>query len=313
MTQGATHGFLAALRRRTATIAALVLTIVVGALVAASVSTSTMVSVSARSEIVEVGVTQPDAMAFILRGVRVIPSLECAQGILVRPGQGAVVRYQQTASGGLAISVDGDHVLEFEAGGAGGSATGDEPGIFLLEPEDAECAPPSVTRLPVNGLLDLGAEPANVADFDYDPALLLSGDIRTHGRAISSIGPVPLSFPPFTPNALFLADSSPLLAGSRLANAVDSQGRPARWWGFADFEIGERGLRVEAATNATEVDLIAATPALGPGGGTSAGGVDRISLTAGSRVAFDPNLRWLAFFAAILVFLLGLFRRDTDA
>lgn len=271
---------------------------------------TTVLSATANSETLSVKVSNPQAAAFVLRGARDALSEACLPTIVVEPDFDSEITYLRQLGGPLTLSVTGKSSWRTDTQQIGGS---DELAIFRLDPLDETCKPDPIVRIPTNGVLEIGAEPVDVVDTGHVWSTLISGDIRVYGRALSAIGPLTLNFGPFAPDSLYLADSSPLPAGSRLTGAQDSNGAPARWWGFAqvDFRNAEKlGIDVEATTNARKVFLFAPAPSA-----QAAAKPDMISLSTGARLAGDPNLRWVATLSTIMlavVSLLGAFFRTRD-
>jgi hypothetical protein len=135
---------------------------------------------------------------------------------------------------------------------------------------------------------------------------VLSGQLTIYGRAVSSIIGIPLErlerITLVPPHSLYVADTVAIPAGSQIGRAlspsIDGKLALARWWGFADIDMtptgnSERGILVEASTNASTLEVLPPAPPDLLSGFREVDAVDTISLTLGAQLAGDPNLRWL--------------------
>ncbi|MFT3997290.1 MAG: hypothetical protein QM667_07780 [Asticcacaulis sp.] len=280
----------------------------------------TMMSASLRAETVQMVVNTPDEGAFSLPMVRIGEDATCRHAVVVRPGVGAVVTYTREMGQSLVIGVtgpaswdDGERLLGRQGDG--------EVSYFTVS---ADCGWAGTLRLPVAGQLSVGTLTAG-ADAQTRSMPLLAGEMHVYGRSIDSLfwGTVPVKgFEGLTPleaGRLYLAYDQPLPPGSRLGRAFlatpGGSTQTARWWGFVDVDMtaggaNERGMLIEAATNATALELYAPTPRPDTQkpdqGRPDSLEPDRISLSLGARLAGDPNVRWCLAVLGALALIIGL-------
>lgn len=258
----------------------------------------TILSLEARTEIVSVKIANPNAAAFRLTNAQVEigrPQPLCLASVLVRPQANAVVTYARDGIGEFFVTVQGEYDVDTPEGGL--ALTFDGPLRLFLAANAANCSS-GPQELPANGILTVGAPAIEVTEANGQSLDLLSGKVSVFGRAVSSLfGAVPLSIRPFVPNALYFASDQPLIPGSMLFDAEDTNAPgPAFWRGTVRFATDDSvpGLYVSASANAAQVKLVAPTIS---GGGSSE--TDTVSLGLAARLAGDPNLR-------VLYWLLGL-------
>ena len=273
---------------------------------------STMFVLSAQAESVDMRVVHVDAARLTLAAAMVEGKEECRKGVQVQVDGDGVVTYARQTNGPLYISIRGPFSWTDED-------EGDHPGApdtrFVIDPASVTCKPPRWIRLPANGRMTVGVEPSIPAS--ADDLVLLKGELQLLNRSVGELFGIDLDFGPFAANAMYVAGEIPIPFGSRIDNALNLQRRPAIWSGTVTVDMepaGEPAMQVELATNAQSVNLWA--PAIfepaatdwtsdetGPHPGLLP---DVISLSHGSRLASDPNLRWIygliAAFTAIFGF-----------
>lgn len=274
----------------------------------------TVMSVAAETESVHQTVVTPSLSEFFVPrgyvdafvvGENIDPGC-LERAAKVRPGAGAGISYVKTMNGDLVIAVGGPAVIDF--GDRAIEIDVAERVRFVIG-KGNNCSFPARMRLPTGGDLSIGEEPAAAADPDFTPALLREGVITVHARAADRLFGIPLSFGPFEPGSLYLADRFELPAASVVTGArriVDGKSHPAVWWGYVDatFEQGA-ALSVRASANAHEARLIN----LALFDDNDKPRDDRISLTLPARLIGDPNLRLLYAFVGILLVLSSAIRR----
>lgn len=276
---------------------------------------SSLVNIVATSEIVTLAVTNPDAGAFALRNAKNIADGRCHATVFVRPNGGPAapneVRYLRLPDGSLTVSVRGRAQWQ-DAEGAVHEST--DLLVFVLSSAATACRSESLIRLTAAGAMQIGAEPTNAVDGDSIQPTLLGGEMAVFGRAIASLGPIPLPRPPFAPGAIYQADTIALLPGSRVGGGRTIDGRMTEWRGYVDADMGDANgaLTVRAATNADAIDVYPpAPPPLMDQHPVKVGQPDRISITLAAQLARDPNILWLGAALAALLAMLNFLDRAT--
>lgn len=268
----------------------------------------TLVAASVRAETLKLTVYNPDEASFRVPAARV--DRACVRNAIVRPDQGDTVTYTREVGGPLVIRVEGRVSWRSRTALLGKSGQG---AYVRLDPADRACFAPAHVRLPVAGAMTIGLVGAGDAA-DESSMPVLSGQLTVYGRAVASVLGVSLQrlerLTLAQPQSLYLAETIALPAGSQIGRAFSgSRSGPeiARWWGFVDADLtpggaSERGLLIEASTNASALEILPPAPRV-PSGETppAASVADVITLTLGAQLAGDPNLRWLFGLAGGLI------------
>lgn len=278
----------------------------------------TVFAVSARTETVEVQVSNPQAAAFGLRKallLRADGTRSCLSDVRIAPDLGATMQYVRFGIDPVTITIDRAATRLIPRQGI---ATPDWAGLvqppvqLRLDPADHDCPAPKLVRLPLFSMVSAIGDDAVFGDDPLSPRLvLLSGAVRMLVRAID--WHLAAWYPPQADapdagqageNELFAVDEMVLPPGSVIHRAQNLDGKPADWWGFVDVMFGEadeRGLQVEASSHARSVAVT--LPAVVSSNG---GAEDQRSLLVDfvQRWSSDPSLRLVALLwaAAGLIF-----------
>jgi len=256
---------------------------------------STLMSVDAYIETIDIEVTHPAGSVIYLENAYHERRRECVSNITVYPAKGAIVTYTRITNGPLYVSVRGEMIESFE-----GLNTSHSNSLsrFIIDNRSDDCKPNALVRLPANGVVSIGQEA--IFGADTTSPMFLEGTISVYNRSLSMLfGVLPLDWGPFEANALYLAEQFSVPSGSRLQYAKSVSGEEARWWGFVDVnfeQYASQSLQFRASSNALSIQLFAPAPseALKPNTRVSATeNPELISMSFGSRLAGDPNLRWL--------------------
>lgn len=237
-----------------------------------------------------------------------------------------VVRHYQFAPDRLELTFEGGQpgltardgsTIDFEDG----------YGVISVDGADDACNGSEPFRLALLGEISVGQAGG--------PDVLRTASLRVFGRSARHFIGIPLAvLPGLEPNALFSADEIELPAGSEIlcaatwgksAAALTSgaahgcpdvlHGRGAiastSWWGFADVSLdadrnGRDALSLSLASNADLILFTAPAPPPNSGAPSTASAAqaitnapDVVSLSLGSKIVGDPNLRILG--GALLV------------
>ncbi|HIO03651.1 MAG TPA: hypothetical protein EYN14_17140 [Alphaproteobacteria bacterium] len=258
---------------------------------------STLLSLVAETETIDVKIVNPDASIIAMSGGYDENAETCFERLEVKPSMGATVSYSRIANGSLYIAISGGASISSSEGVARFEQT---LARFVISDKTLDCNNPSQIRLPVSGLVSSGNE--SLHSIDITTAVLRGGEVSVFSRSVGSLfGVIPLNWGPFEPDALFLVEVLTLPSGSRLTDARTSSGSPARWWGYADVDFSSTRLpaiQLRAATNARTVKLFAPAPRelsihAANVDQPSAQQPDVIAFSFGARLSNDPNLRWL--------------------
>lgn len=280
--------------------------------------TGTMITLSAKTEIMDLTVVNPQSTRLTLAKAWVESEGACLTDIEIKPATGSTIGYSRKRGEALYITISGQ-------------ATWTATNRKIAQQADAtqfkistDCRPDSVVRLPANGIISIGNE--SLSSPNSETLISSSMDAKVYGRAVDQLyALIPLNWGPFEAGTLYLAEELAVPAGSRLANARNKTGQSARWWGYVDvvFEDSknrDRAMQVEASTNATVVDIFAPAP---PGNKPAKSlsrlssivnkpnersKSDSISVSLGSRLLKDPNLIWLYTLFAIAGSLVSLWK-----
>ena len=274
-----------------------------------------MITFTGRSEIAETITTLPDSAAFSIPYAFLIEGNRCLSKVHVRPRNGTRVIYEVLGPGELLIVLVGSATVQSEEL--------DEPLTadfqrFIVSFGRENCSYQGYVRLPLTGLVQIGEEPANSLGYGDKNPILRHGRIQVFGRSISRLlFIIPLNWGPFDAEALYLAEIIDVPAGSRVSHALDEEGNPVRWWGFAEFNMSlaseeAPSLFLSASANAGAVSVFAPAPRRGSvlttcqrGTGDSVSEPpssllpECISLDLSAQLAGDPNLRWI--YGALIV------------
>jgi hypothetical protein len=280
----------------------------------------TMVAASARAETLDIQVHNPDEASFVLPRARIGQYGPCRANVTVQPDQGSTVNYTRPVGAPLVVAVKGRSSWRNRTMLLGQKTRPGDVAVFWVDPHDRTCAGAGYVRLPIAGALTVGTLSASGGGGDR-PMPILSGDLKVYGRAVDSLffGIVPLGWLQRLTNAgpgtLYVAESIMLPPGSQLGHAfTDVSDIPpfARWWGFVDANMSDggtdRGMWIEASTNASTLELIAPAPRPLAGRsshGANVGEPDIISLTLAARLVGDPNLRWLFAIISFIIVVIG--------
>jgi hypothetical protein len=276
----------------------------------------TMVAASVRAETLDITVANPDEASFGLRRARLGQHGACKDDIVIRPAQGAKVNYTRAIGGPLVLAVKGRSSWRDRRSAHGNPAVVAE---FWVDPNDRGCATAGHIRLPIAGALTVGTAGPGGA-LSESPMPVLAGELKIYGRAVDSIlgGLVSLRWleklTNAEPSTLYVAETIALPAGSHLGQAFT--GAPdvsprAQWWGFTDADLtsagqSDRGLWIEASTNASTLKLVAPAPRGAADGAVAVvDSPDVVSLTLAARLVGDPNLRWIFAIVSFIVVLVG--------
>jgi hypothetical protein len=272
----------------------------------------TMVSATVNTEYASTRVVSPQDGAFRLAAARIDDT--CVRDVFIEPATGAVVALTRPAKGELVVDVIGDSAWHSPYHQNDARQTR-ERHLRLVVSNDCDCASGRSVRLPFKGLATIGADLQEVtSDFEKPQLALLSGQLAIYGRSI-----IDLNFGPFQARALYLSQTLPVPAGSRIAAArrdkpssaaagpaAKYEGDISPWYGFvdADFDAeGSSGLTVEASTNARFVEIYPPAP-FRIEGEVHGSRPDVVSLSLAARLSGDPNLVWLL---GVLTVVGGLF------
>ncbi|MDP9107381.1 MAG: hypothetical protein M3N49_15815, partial [Candidatus Eremiobacteraeota bacterium] len=241
----------------------------------------------------------------------------CLTNIIVRPDHGSTVIYTRPVGGPLIVAVKGLSSWRNARLLLGEKTSPADVADFFVDPADHRCAGSGTIRLPIAGELTIGTLSTTGASGDR-PMPILSGDLKVYGRAVDSLlfGAIPLwwleRLTNAEPGTLYVAETIVLPAGSHVGHAFTSKpdaSPVARWWGLVDANLGdgaERGMVIEASTNASTLKLVAPAPRTPDAvGATPMDDPDIVSLTLAARLVGDPNLRWLFAIVSFLVVLIG--------
>ncbi len=283
-----------------------ILSIILGIVGLASLpKPNVLVAASIQTETLEMIVSRPDGTSIFLPAARleVGDEIQCHTDLIVSPHQDTKVYYSRE-SASLSIVMDGNFSWRSKDDGA----RTDDFGIVAVSSDFDTCTTSLPVRLPISGLMNIGTVAGVVSGDDTTPLVLLNGNLDIYGRAADRIFGVPISvfssFLPMEPDRLYLADQIKIPAGSSLASET------AHWGGFADVLWGQsdRGLQLEASTNARTLQLQAPAPRVSTNGNTLENQkADVISLTFGARLNNDPNIRWVFAAVSFLCLILGVF------
>ena len=264
-----------------------------------------LVAARVQTETLEMIVSRPDGTSIFLPTARleISDDIECHADLIISPHQNTKVYYSRE-SASLSIAIDGNFSWRSKDKRAGA----DEFAIISVSNDFDTCSSSLPIRLPISGLMNIGTVAAAVSGDDATPLVILNGNLDIYGRAADRIFGIPVSvfssFLPMEPDRLYLADQIKIPAGSSLASGT------AHWGGFADVLWGQsnRGLRLEASTNARTLQLQAPAPRVSSNGDTLENQkADVISLTFGARLNKDPNIRWVFAAVSFLCLILGVF------
>lgn len=284
----------------------IILSVILGVVGLASLpKPNVLVAASVQTETLEMTVSRSDGTSIFLPTARleVGDDIECHTDLIVSPHQNTKVYYSRE-SASLSIAIDGNFSWRSKDKRAGA----DEFAIISVSNDFDTCSSSLPIRLPISGLMNIGTVAAAVSGDDATPLVILNGNLDIYGRAADRIFGIPVSvfssFLPMEPDRLYLADQIKIPAGSSLASGT------AHWGGFADVLWGQsnRGLRLEASTNARTLQLQAPAPRVSSNGDTLENQkADVISLTFGARLNKDPNIRWVFAAVSFLCLILGVF------
>lgn len=264
-----------------------------------------LVAASIQTETLEITVSHPDSAAIMLPigEFEIEDNVTCFQDLVLSPHQDTRVYYSRTDSV-LSIVIDGP----FNWISGDGVSGSERFGIVTVSDKNTNCEASSSIRLPVSGLMNIGTVAGVSSGDDQTPLVILDGNLDIYGRAADRIFWVPVSvfslFLPMEPDRLYLADQIKVPAGSNLAS------ESAYWGGFVDILWGnsERGLLLEASTNARTLQLQAPAPRVSSNNNILENQkADVISLTFGARLNNDPNIRWVFATVSFLCLILGVF------
>ncbi len=264
-----------------------------------------LVAASIQTETLEMTVSRPDGTSIFLPIARldVDDEIQCYSDLIVSPHQNTRVYYSRE-NAGLSIAVDG----KFSWRSKDKELRTDDFAIILVSNEYDSCKSSHPIRLPISGLINIGTVAGANSGDDTLPLVILNGSLDIYGRAADRIFGIPItlfsSFLPMEPDRLYMADQIKIPAGSNITS------KTAHWEGFADvlWEQSERGLRLEASTNARSLQLQAPAPRVSSDGNTLENQkADVISLTFGARLNNDPNIRWVFAAVSFLCLILGVF------
>jgi len=284
----------------------IILSLILGVVGLASLpKPNVLVAASIQTETLEMIVSRPDGTSIFLPTARleVGNDIECHTDLVVSPHQNTKV-YYSWESASLSIAIDGN----FNWRSKNKSAGADEFAIMSVSDNFDDCSLSHPIRLPISGLMNIGTVAGVISGDDATPLVILNGNLDIYGRAADRIFGIPISvfssFLPMEPDRLYLADQIKIPAGSSLASET------AHWGGFVDVLWGEseRGLHLEASTNARSLQLQAPAPRVSSNGNTVENQkADVISLTFGARLNNDPNIRWVFAAVSFLCLILGVF------
>ena len=282
----------------------------------------TLVAASVRAETLRLTIFNPDEASFRLASARVDDAgrVTCVKDAIFRPEQNATVTYTREVGGPLIVRVEGRSSWRNRTALLGKAPRGV---LIRVDPADKACFTPGRVRLPIAGALTIGL--LSASDATGETSLpVLSGQLTIYGRAVSSVLGFPLArlerLTLVEPQSLYLAESISLPPGSQIGRAFAANGgrsasRDARWWGFVDADMTpagafERGLLIEASTNASALELMPPAPRVTVSETsnvveTGPARTDVISLTLGAQLAGDPNLRWLFAIAGGFIAVIG--------
>lgn len=277
----------------------------------------TMVAASARAETLDIRVLNPDEASFVLPHARAGQHGPCLTNVIVRPDQGSTVIYTRPVGGPLIVAVKGPSSWRNTSVLLGEKKGPSDVTEFFIDPADRQCAGSGAVRLPIAGELTIGTLSTTGASGDR-PMPILEGNLKVYGRAVDALlfGAIPLGWLERLTNAepgtLYVAETIVLPAGSHVGHAFTNKpdaSPVARWWGFVDANVSdraERGMVIEASTNASTLKLVAPAPRTLPAAGTTPmDDPDIVSLTLAARLVGDPNLRWLFAIVSFMVVLIG--------
>jgi hypothetical protein len=182
---------------------------------------------------------------------------------------------------------------------------------IVLDRQQKDCTGPSDVRLPIGGAAVLGADSGPQSQLTDGRATLLSAQLNIFGRA-SPPAWIRAFLPDFETSLYPAGPTLDIPAGSRLR---ECDGQTSWWWGFADAHMDgtrpeDRALSVALSTNANRLALSTAggakaqdRPSSACGGGGAGNADDVIAVSMFTRLFADPYaaILWLGVGTVLIV------------
>lgn len=275
--------------------------------------------IEGRSELISVGVTDARRMDFEVQNVRAQVDdqyFDCVTAAF-HPAIGTQVTFERLGRNSPLIieisapTANGAMAPESFMQEAGADGYPFASAILEMDHDRAgPCTSPAQQVFILAGQVSVGSELAPA--LPVRPPLLLSGHVRTFGRAASEMGLLPLDWGPMQPDALYQMDQIVLPPGTRIAPAIAGQDGSAASDAQYSYSTGmleldldqgsEAGFLFSVSANARMVDLFLPAPrwASGEGDEDGSGSPDRLYISSGIQILNDPNIGWLVWIAGIV-------------